>query len=248
MPDAITLSVVCSMRNSAHCVAGFLESYRKERLPGTELVIVDGASTDGTLDILRSYRDVIDALVSEPDSGIYDAWNKAVRLCKGRYVSFIGSDDLIADGALAHLLAACAEHEGRPELIAGYVILTRGGRPVALWGGPYDAQALPRRMMTAQILSAHRLDWLRAAGGFDASYRSSGDYELLLRERGHLRVVVIDKILAYMEDGGMSRNSLRPFFENYRARKSNGIPAWLCQALLLKALTGVAARALGLKR
>jgi glycosyltransferase involved in cell wall biosynthesis len=248
MPEGTVLSVVCSMRNVAHCVKGFLDSYRKERTPETQLIIVDAASTDGTLEILKSNSDLIDIMISESDKGIYDAWNKAVRLATGKFVSFIGADDRIADGALDNLVATCKAEGANAHLIAGYVVLTRKGVPVALWGSPYNARALVRYMMTAQILSAHRLDWVREAGGFDASYRSSGDYELLLRERAKLRVVVINKVLAYMEDGGTSRTSLTPFFENYRARKSNGVPAWFALALLVKVLAGVVARKVGLRR
>jgi hypothetical protein len=79
-------------------------------------------------------------------------------------------------------------------------------------------------------------------------YRSAGDYELLLRERGSLRVEVINSVLAYMEDGGISRTSLQPFFENYRARLSNGVSRWLCSVLLVRALMGFVARKIGLRR
>lgn len=246
--DAVVLTVVCAMRNVDHCVEGFLESYRSQRTPETKLVVVDGASTDGTWEILERHRDIIDLAVSEVDAGIYDAWNKALPMCTGRYVSFIGADDRIADGGLGQLVAACREDNNKAHIIAGFNILTKNGVPALLLGAPYDSDRFNRQMMIAHVMCAHRLDWLVSVRGFDASYRSSGDYELLLREHASLRVETLNVVLAYMEDGGASRISLRPFFENYRARLSNGIPRWLCVLLLARALLGRVGRRIGLRK
>ena len=248
-PATVVLSVVCAMRNVAHCVEGFLDSYRREHTVDTQLIIMDGASSDGTWEILLRHRDIIDVAISEIDSGIYDAWNKALPICAGQYVSFIGADDLIADGGIRNLIAACHSVQSEPHIIAGFNIHTRQRVPVALLGAPYDPSRLYRQMIIAQVMSAHRLSWLVAARGFDASYRSSGDYELLLRERASLRVEIINVILAYMEDGGTSRTSLPLIFmEDYRARHRNGVPRWICAALLARALLGLVGRKLGLRR
>lgn len=236
------------MRNVVHCVDAFLESYRRECTIDTQLIVVDGASTDGTWEILLRYKDIIDVAVSEHDAGIYDAWNKALPMCTGRYVSFIGADDRIADGGIRHLIAAINNATTEPHIITGYIIQTRQGVPVALFGGHYDPDRLYRRMMIAHVMSAHRLDWLGSVHGFDISYRSSGDYELLLRERSSLNIDTLNVILAYMEDGGTSRTSLLPFFESYRARLSNGVPRWICAALLVRALLGLVGRRMGLRR
>ena len=244
----VVLTIVCAMRNVAHCVEGFLDSYRQERTGKTELILIDGASTDRTWELLLRNKDVIDVAISDPDTGIYDAWNKALPKCRGRYVSFIGADDRIASGAIDSLIAACENMKSDPHVIAGFNVLTRNGVPVELLGGTFDESRLTRMMTIAHVMSAHRLSWLICVDGFDASYRSSGDYELLLRERAHLEIEVINTILAYMEDGGTSRTSLRPFFENYRARQRNGVPRILCLALLARALMGFVARKLGLRR
>jgi glycosyltransferase involved in cell wall biosynthesis len=244
----VVLSIVCAMRNVAHCVEGFLDSYRQARTVDTQLIIMDGASSDGTWEILLRNQDIVDLAMSEADEGIYDAWNKALPFCTGQYVSFIGADDRIADGGIRNLIAASCSFKSEPHVIAGFNILTRQAVPVALLGAPYDPSRLHRRMMIAQVMSAHRLSWLLSVSGFDATYRSAGDYELLLRERSSLRVEVINSVLAYMEDGGISRTTLQPFFENYRARQNNGVSRWLCSALLLRALLGFFARKIGVCR
>jgi glycosyltransferase involved in cell wall biosynthesis len=246
---AVVLSVVCAMRNVAHCVEGFLDSYRRERTVDSQLIVVDGGSTDGTWEILLRHRGIIDVAVSETDDGIYDAWNKALPICTGQYVSFIGADDRIADGGIKNLVAACQRVQSDPHIIAGFNVLTRQGIPVALLGAPYCPSRLCQRMMIAQVMSAHQLRWLVSVRGFAVSFRSAGDYELLLRERGSLRVEVVNVILAYMEDGGISRTALRKvFLEDYRARQRNGVPRWLCAVLLARALLSLAAQRIGLRR
>ena len=246
-PPSTVLSIVCATRNVAHCVDGLLASYRRERREDTQLIAIDAASNDGTWDILLKHQDLIDVAVSETDSGVYDAWNKALPLCTGRYVCFIGADDRLADGAISHLIDAC-QSAGDTHLVAGFNVLTRQGIPVALLGAPYAPAQIHRRMMVAQVMSAHRADWLRSVNGFDASYKSSGDYELLLRERADLKVTTLNAILAFMEDGGTSRTGLTPHIESFNARRRNGVALWLSSALLGKALLGSGARQLGLRR
>ena len=243
----VVLSVVCATRNAEYYIEGFLESYRRERTAESQLIILDGASTDATWDIMVRHGDIIDAAISEPDAGIYDAWNKAITLCKGSYISFIGADDRLASGSIAALINGCREEQSDPHIVAGFNILTRQSVPTAHLGSPFDRSRMHRQMPIAHVMSAHRMSWLTAAGGFDASYRSSGDYELLLRHRETLRVTVIPVVLAYMEDGGTSRTSLRPHLENYRARRSNGLPTWVCAALLAKALLSGLARKAGFR-
>jgi glycosyltransferase involved in cell wall biosynthesis len=238
--DEPILSVVCAVRNGAHCIEGLLDSWRRERTSEVQLVVLDGASTDATWSVLERHADLIDLAVSEADAGIYDAWNKALVHCRGRYVAFIGADDRLAGGSIRTLVDICRSEDAH--VVAGFNVLTRRAVPVRLLGEPFDTKRLHSRMLIAHVMSAHRLDWLRSAGGFDASFRSSGDYELLLRQRHTLRVRVINEVLAYMEDGGASRTSLRPFTENFRARRGNGYPLWQCSVLFAKAMAGIAWR------
>ena len=239
---AVTLSVVCASRNAEHCIASLIRSYRREHVVGSELIVIDGASTDGTWQILESSTDAIRFAVSEGDSGIYDAWNRALPLCSGKYVAFIGADDRLARGSIGALVEACKLAVDCPHIVAGFNVLTRRSVPVALIGGLYDSVRLENRMIIAHVMCAHDLSWLKSAGGFDSSFQSSGDYELLLRERPLLRVQVIQEILAYVEDGGRSRVTLRPYSENFRARRINGVPLWRCGLLFCRAIVGRAVR------
>ena len=243
--DNATVSVVCAVRNAGHCFEELLNSYRRERTGETELIVLDAESTDASWEILQSHQDLVSIALSRPDAGIYDAWNQALPLCKGRYVAFIGADDRIAGGALETLVEACNEDAGQSHIISGFSVSTRGGFPVALIGGAFDRKRLVSRLTIAHALCAHRLDWLISSGGFRSSLRSAADYELLIRNRKELRVRVIPSVLAYVEDGGISRSSLLPYLEDYRARRMNGIPFAVCVMLLGKGLTHGVLRRLG---
>jgi len=93
------LSIVTVSKNCASTFEKTLRSVQSIKTDEMEYIVIDGVSTDGTLELALRYGDLVDALKSEPDTGIYDAMNKGVRLARGRYVLFINGDDaLVADG------------------------------------------------------------------------------------------------------------------------------------------------------
>jgi len=95
----LLLTIVTVTKNCAATIDRTLDSVSAVKRPGVEYVVVDGVSTDATLDAIRARGELVDWLVSEPDSGIYNAMNKGVGLARGRYVLFINGDDaLVADG------------------------------------------------------------------------------------------------------------------------------------------------------
>jgi len=91
------VSVITVVRNSASTITATLDSVRSQRLVDFEHVIIDGASADGTLDILKAHQHEQLHWISEPDQGIYDAMNKGISLAKGEWLLFLGADDVLAD-------------------------------------------------------------------------------------------------------------------------------------------------------
>lgn len=199
-----------------------LESYRKQRTEETEMIVVDACSTDATPEILKRFEDCIDGLIVEPDRSIYDAWNKGVRRAQGAFVSFIGADDRIAPGAIEALLKAIHENDAA-DFIHGHNIMFRNGWISGLIGRPYGHDTIEKYLPMAQVMSAHRRIWVIDNGGFDQSFKSSGDYDFLLRMRKTMHVVDCQSILAFVEDAGISRSSITPILESFRARRNNGV-------------------------
>ena len=91
----ITIGTVCY--NAANCIENLIKSVMAQSYSNIEFVVMDGASKDGTLDILSKYKSNIDILVSEPDNGIYDAMNKLLKKATGDYLIFMGADDVFYD-------------------------------------------------------------------------------------------------------------------------------------------------------
>ena len=225
------LSIVTAVFNNRDTVAHALESLFTQTHPDIEPVVIDGGSTDGTLEILRSHRDRLSVLVSEPDRGVYDALNKGVGLASGDVVGFLHSDDLLAaPDALARVAAAFAdpavdgvygdlvyvrrsdcEHVVRHWRAGGY------SRARLAWGWlpPHPALFLRRRVY-------------ERFGLFDTSYRIAADYDFMLRVlQGGVRIEHLPGVLVKMRVGGMSNrtlaNILRKSAEDYRALKANRV-------------------------
>jgi glycosyltransferase involved in cell wall biosynthesis len=92
------VSVVCVTYNAAKTLPALIESIRERKTNEIEFIIVDGGSTDGTIDILTENNSLVDFWISGPDKGIYDAMNKSLNYAKGKWLIFMGADDVLADG------------------------------------------------------------------------------------------------------------------------------------------------------
>lgn len=93
--DNPLISVVIPVLNRVDCIARAIESVEAQSYKRVELIIIDGGSVDGTLDVLKKYDSVIDYWISEPDNGIYDALNKGISVASGDWINIQGSDDFL---------------------------------------------------------------------------------------------------------------------------------------------------------
>lgn len=212
------VSVVTAAFNAASLLARSVESVLAQDYRDVELVVVDGGSTDGTLDLLARYGDRV-RWISEPDRGIYDAWNKGIELATGEWIGFLGADDAYLPGALSAYMAACADTDAEYASSLVRWIPARG-RPKII-GGPWGWPAFRRYMTTAHVGSLHRRTLYEQYGNYDLTYRIVGDYELLLRPRDRLRAVFVPVLTAEMQAGGVS-DTYRSLHESSRARTLSG--------------------------
>ncbi|HCL7215454.1 TPA: glycosyltransferase, partial [Escherichia coli] len=114
-PNTPLVSIIIATFNSELDIANCLQSVINQSYKYIEIIIMDGGSSDKTLDIAKSFKDERIIIVSENDRGIYDAWNKAVDLSNGDWITFIGSDDIYYHtNAIASLIKGIAVSNGAP--------------------------------------------------------------------------------------------------------------------------------------
>lgn len=104
--DSVKISVITAVYNNHITVGSALDSILSQSFANVELIVIDGVSTDGTMEVLRQYSDQIAVLLSEPDKGIYDALNKGIRNSSGDVVGFLHADDVFEN---TKVLAKVAE-------------------------------------------------------------------------------------------------------------------------------------------
>lgn len=225
MMPAPEVTVVTICRNAVAHIEVTLRSVLEQTARGAmQYVVVDGASTDGTLEVLRRHGSGIDVLISEPDRGISDAFNKGVRASAGRWIVFMNGGDRFAHAnAVSRALAVA-----RPELDVVYgqcVLETPTGAMLGVAGKPFSARAFRARMTLPHQSTFHNRALFDRFGLFDERFKVAMDYDLLLRPRRPLRTAYLPEPVAVMLTGGVSQSDDRRAYVEYRAAQiRNGIP------------------------
>ena len=219
------VTVITAVFNGADCIGDCIESVLLQDYPGIEHIILDACSTDGTIDILRSYDDRLALWVSEPDHGVFDAWNKGLELAQGEWVAFLGADDRFLPGAVREFMDL-ADRNPEAEFLSSRARLDHPSGYAPVFGGPWEWPRFTRRMTTVHVGSMHRKALFSEYGKFDASYRIAGDFEFLLRARGDLRTAYTPAITVVMKAGGLS-DSTKGLHEAKRAKLQTGVRSHL---------------------
>jgi glycosyltransferase involved in cell wall biosynthesis len=217
------ITVITAVFNGAKTLEQSILSVINQSYDNIEYIIIDGASVDGTLDIIRRYDQAIDYWVSEPDGGIYDAWNKGIRLAMGDWVAFLGADDIYLPGAINSYAETIADsRDRRLEFISSRVNLTNGTKVIRTIGGQWRWKSFRRYVNVAHVGSMHSRLLFERYGLFDTSYKIGGDYEFLLRPKSGLRATFLNSITVNMGIAGASNNDLLGFREKERAQVTTG--------------------------
>lgn len=214
--------------NAAATIRATIESVLAQTAGDREYVVVDGGSSDGTVEILREYGEAI-RLVSEPDRGIYDAMNKGLSLARGEWLHLLNADD---------------SYSG-PEALAAVIPRLRPDRTnyadieVVSPGGTRHVQSFPfSRVKLAYAmylphpgLVVHR-DQYRAVGAYDLKYRIAADHDMVLRLLDRYPPHHIPLVLSVMNQGGASSQALSTSAREFREVSiAHGQPAPLAWTL-----------------
>jgi glycosyltransferase involved in cell wall biosynthesis len=213
------VTVITAVFNGVSTIEGCLESVLRQDYPRIEHIIIDGGSTDGTVEILRKYEARIALWISEPDRGVYDAWNKALKLAHGEWISFLGADDMFLPGAVREYMDL-AEKNPNSNFLSSRAQLNHPSGYSPQFGDPWTWPRAAKAMPSVHVGSMHRRNLFVQHGEFDPTFRIAGDYEFLLRAREDLHPAFIPIVTVVMRAGGLS-DSTAGLFEAKRAKIQN---------------------------
>ncbi len=220
-PQMPRVSVITAVFNGEDCIASCIESVLRQDYPNIEHIILDGCSTDGTVAILRQYQDKIAFWQSEPDNGVYDAWNKGLDLANGEWIAFLGADDLYLPGAITAYIELAKQNQ-EAEFLSSRAQLDHPTGYSPVFGGPWEWPRFSKAMSTIHVGTLHHRNLFKRFGQFDTSYRIAGDYEFMLRSRSSLRAAFTPTVTVIMRAGGLS-DSTAGYLEARRAKIEAGV-------------------------
>jgi glycosyltransferase involved in cell wall biosynthesis len=216
----ITIITVCF--NASRTVEQTLRSVLDQGFPGLEYIIIDGGSTDGTLDIVERYRDSLSVVVSEPDNGIYDAFNKGIRLATGELIGILNADDFYSPWALEKVAKAYAAHRECDVFFGKIAAIDEENQRWIVY-----SLASERWLSDRMCLSHPAVFVPKSAYGkyglFDESYKIAGDWDFLLRlYKAGARFCPVDEVLTAFRMSGVSSDlSPRQIREKRKVFKNN---------------------------
>lgn len=197
-----------------------------------EHIVVDGASGDGTIEILENSRDQIDVLISEKDNGIYDALIKGIKISSGDVIGFLHADDLFAnDGVVSRIAASFADPA--VDAVYGDLVYVRKSdtsHVIRRWrAGDFSRRRLSWGWMPPHPTFYVRRNLYERFGTFNTRYRIAADYDCMLRILGQGGIVptYIPEVLVKMRVGGASNRSianiLRKSTEDFQVLRRNNL-------------------------
>ena len=175
------ISIVTVVLNAVNTIERCLSSATNQTFENIEYIVIDGGSTDGTLEVIDRYRGRIDYFVSEADRGLYHAMNKSVQVATGDYIYFLNSDDYFCDDNVVADVAAVIREDPSLDLIYGDVLMQSGAQLLRKVQVPVlNRETLCRHGFCHQALFTRR-DSLIHNGGFSEDYRIVADGDWLAR-------------------------------------------------------------------
>lgn len=236
------ISIITATFNSQEFVEHAIKSYTSQRFATKELVIIDGNSTDDTLEILARNTQYINTLVSEKDQGIYDALNKGIQLAQGEIIGILHSDDFLAHDKVLELVGKKFIENPNLDAVYGdlqYVDRQNPKKIIRNWvSGNYDRNNFQKGWMPPHPTLFIKKNCFNSLGNYNLSYKSAADYDLILRFlfKHRLNVAYIPEVLVKMRVGGLSNKSLQNRInankEDRLALKLNGVPNALWVSIL----------------
>lgn len=209
------LSIIIATYNAEETLQSALESVINQTFQDWECIIVDGASKDNTLDIVEKYCNLDDrfSYISEPDDGIYDAFNKGWKKASGEWIYYLGGDDILTQDGLEKLIIC----SGNSDIVYGNVVYkskTKEKYKISL-----PVNKLKGNMVSHQSLIMRR-SVICELGGFSLMYRISSDFDLFQKAYAYGKIFkYVPVTVAYFNVNGISNQKVDILKETFDIRK-----------------------------
>ncbi len=227
------VSVITVVLNAVDTIEDTIQSVTDQDHPDIEHIVIDGGSTDGTLEVLDRYRDKLSAIISEPDEGIYDAMNKGIDLATGAVVGTLNSDDWYENNSVISRLVAAFENDVDLDAIYGDIVFVAKDKPhglVRYWESqPYKEGLFEKGWMPAHPSFFVKRDCYSRYGKFDLDLKIQSDFDLTMRFMvvNRIKTLYLPGVMVKMRMGGVTNNRIsnviKGNLEAYSACKKNGL-------------------------
>jgi len=204
-------SIIAPTYNSGLKLRSTIDSVLSQSFSDFECILIDGASTDSTIDIIRSYdKDFRIRFISEPDSGIYDAMNKGIELARGRFLYFLGAGDILRPNILAEIERVVPS--SGMTFVYGNVFWRSKS---VVYDGPFTSGKLRKRNICQQAIF-YEEKIFRALGKFETEYICSSDWAFNMKCFGDrtIKKIHVEKLIADYEGGGVSDSHIDHIFNS----------------------------------
>lgn len=225
------ISVIVAVFNGKSTLQQCIDSIARQSYPNKELIIIDGGSKDGTVELLMANREKMTYWISEPDRGIFNAWNKGLAQAQGEWICFLGADDYFWDITVLERMAAQLQilptniRVAYGQIMQVSVDEQLPPRPIGKsW--EQEKEFFKQFMCIPHVGTMHRRSLFEKHGKFNESFHIAGDYEFLLRElKTGDAAFIPDIITTGQRLGGISTDPvcyLKMLHETRRAQKMHG--------------------------
>lgn len=226
----LKISLITVTWNAENTLKRCIESVIAQNYHNIEYIIIDGASTDATNQIISQYKQHIDILVSEPDHGIYDAMNKGINLASGDVVGILNADDWFAGTDILTCVANTFKLFNTDVLYGNLNYINPKGDILRKWrSGNYIHGMFNWGWMPPHPTFYCKRSLFNKLGSYRLQYGTAADYELMLRfmHLNKVNVRYLDKIMVKMNTGGVSnstyKNRINAWVNDYKAMRKNGV-------------------------
>ena len=233
------ITVITASYNAADTIERSILSVVSQKTDDIEYIIIDGNSRDDTMKIVEKYKNSIDYTISEPDKGVYDAWNKGLAAAHGEWIVFLGADDFYEPDTFKKYRDFILSHniDGIDIISAKCRLLHPEGEELRIFGQKYEWNKFRHGTnCVSHGTTLHNARLFKELGNYDIRFNINADFEFLLRRP--MKALFIDAIILNMQDGGLSY-SAKGIIQSYQVKKHrHSGDVFHDTYFLLKGLTG----------